>query len=268
MSTDLIIVRSPSVLSTTTGALTTFSTLLGSKHSGIRKIGPRELELPFRGHVPEAIDILRETLKRAPSHEARQVWYRCKKELCYELLMSDDRTFDFEIYQRFLLQPVFAARAFLYHHRGLRDTPYGRSFIQFDGDVVPRFANLLSILPKKLAVDIVRATNRKVLYLLYVWEFDEVDRYDDPLSEVGEATSWLRNGSPPSISETPFLFWLWENDYDLYVEMLVEFFNPEYIEMRELFYEVLQRTQNWREYQDQFADPTVDDIVHWLNDEN
>src|SRR5690606_36175972 len=120
----------------------------------------------FREQTPEGIDALRETLIQAPSHLARQIWYKCKQGLRYELLMSDDRTFSMDIYERFMLKPVFVARAFLYHNRGLRDTPYNRSFVQLNGDIVPRSANLLATPPKKLAINIAQETNKKVLYLL------------------------------------------------------------------------------------------------------
>ncbi len=266
--TNGLVVRQPGVLSTTTGALEVFRMIRAFKFVDIRKVGPKELQMVFRDKLPEAIDALRTTLEEADDEEANELWQRCKQPLKYELLMADDRTFSEDIYQRFELEPVFACKAFLYHHHTVHDTPYGRSFVQFDGDIVTRFTHLLTILPKELAIDMVRATNKKVLYLLYVWEFDEFERYDDLHEEVGDATSWLRNGAPPNQDQTPFLFWLWENDYDLYQEGLVEFFNPGYIEIRELFYEVRDRTLRWREAQDQVVDPDVDEITSWLNSDD
>lgn len=261
-----LVVRTPNVLSTLEGVQNTFSVLLEARHLNLRKVGTQEMRLVFGDKIPEAVDALRGTLELLSRDDAMRIWNRCKARLKHELLVPDSTNFSMNLYNKLELGPDFAARAYLSHFHRVIEAPYGNRFVSFDQNFIYRFVHFLKELPLLVSRDIVRSMNKKVMYLIFWDEIQEFERYDDiKVYSLEESTSWLRNGAPPDMDLTPFLFWLWENDFDLYQDSLREFFKEEYPEERELFHEVLERTNRWNIHQDQFKRKDKDDVARYLD---
>lgn len=262
-----------------------FNIVLKEKGFGARKIGHNELNLLYRSKLSDTIDRLREIIRSSPNEESCELWDMCKVGLQYELVLPEDHRLDLEMYRKMQVDGEFISRAFLNSNSYPmpKESPYSKINSEHGLEVVEHLMELLISSPLDISKEIIEEMNDKMLYLfcraeLYhhhqfypkIRSFNTNDYDQEAFTPDGdenivadEAQISIEADAPPLEETMPLSFWIWENLPDRYKEIMIEVLNVDYDEVRNQFYEVLNRTQPWKDA-DSMDETVSEKIEKWL----
>lgn len=252
----------------------------------IKKLGIRELSLfaPKKDEEDMA-SVIRNVLHSADEESMLQLWNECKKNLQHKIILSIDTRVEEVALETTLLQKLdlggdFVARAFLSHYAFKRPTqsPYSTRYGEVSPEVAERLALLLDKLPLISAREMVTRMGAPMLYLLISEEIEgyledrgytlkQIEDFfcnisdEEPfdfhaLCEAGaELYASIHAGMSVPL-ELHFTAWLQHNLPDLFRLIITEVFNPNWSEVRNMYYEVHNRNVKAVEKD---PEPTVDE---------
>lgn len=246
-NTKLQLLTSSTAIQTTEDLNNVFDLLKASLR--LNKVGIKELKIHYREDTEKVVMQVRNILLTAPDEEVSLIWNRSKVNLRYDLIFEGSTAICYEMYERMVqvvkLEPDFLCRGFMSFHSKMpvQTTPYKNHFSDFSIDVVLDFYELVSSLTDDLAVQILGSMNKKVLFMFMLEEISLLEHHS--LEEgVDEMVHTIMSKMPPP-QDLEFSSFFCEMAPDVYFEVANELISGGHDEVRDVFYEVYNRTQNW-----------------------
>lgn len=231
------------------------------------KVGVKELSLfTDQRSMDTIVAIVRDALHASDEDQAMVLWNKCKKNLQNRVIVGietslDEASVDLELFKKLKLDGHFVTKAALayYSYAKPKDTPYARHFGDLNEETAETLVLVIRQLPLAEAKEGIIRLGMPALYKLLSSEISPEDGYET------EAFSGARTGLMIS-DDLPLAAWLQENMPDLFALVMGEVANPDWEDLRKMFYEVYYRTVNGKQHKKEYGDDEDDFINSELKD--